>query len=83
MQTETVIKPFTGSNPYDNIYEHDLKTDSVKVTICNNSHCDDTTDRTYVTVDTMYGDDIHINQVDGWISINGTRIQLKGHREGK
>ena len=28
-------------------------------------------------------DEVHINQVDGWVSVNGTKIQLKGHREGK
>ena len=58
-------------------------TDSVDIHICNNSHCNDTTDRTWVAIKTMYGDNININQVDGWVSVNGTKIQLKGHREGK
>ena len=82
MKTKTEIKPFNG-NPNDAVYEHKLTTDSVEINICNNSHCNDRTDRTYVIVNTMYADDIHINQVDGWVSINGTKIQLKGHREGK
>ena len=82
MKTSTVIKPLS-SNPNDNVYGHDLTTDSVDIHICNNSHCNDTTDRTWVAIKTMYGDNININQVDGWVSVNGTKIQLKGHREGK
>ena len=62
------------------IYSHDLQTDSILINVCNTSHCDDRTDRTSVTVKTMYGDYILINQLEGWISINGTKIQLKGSR---
>jgi hypothetical protein len=85
MKTSTIIAPFSGDegNPNKNVYSHTLETGSIKIDIANNSHCDDNTDRTYTMIKTMYGDDIHVNQVDGWVSINGTRIQLKGHREGK
>ena len=61
-------------------YSHDLQTDSVLINVSNNSHCDDSCDRTYITVKTMYGDLIHINQLGGYISINGTRVDLKGSR---
>ena len=62
-------------------YSHDLQTDSVLINITSNLHCDGSGDRTYITVKTMYGDLIHINQLSGYISINGTRVALKGSRK--
>ena len=80
MKTSTIIKPLDSRSSYENMYSHDLVTDSIDINVCNNCHCDDTTDRTFVMIKTMYGDSILINQVDGHISINGTKIQLKGRR---
>jgi len=79
VKTKTELITSRENNDGRNVqYEHTIKTDSILIDIGNNSHCNDRTDRTYVHIDTMYGDVISINQVAGWISVNGTVIALKG-----
>ena len=77
MNTETNIK--TEGN---RAYEHIVSTDSVQVTLINNSSSEQmNVDKTYVEVLTNNGDEIKISQVGRYVIVNGHRINL--NKDGK
>ena len=80
MLQETTIKTkdtLTGKNY---VYEYRVKTDSADIFLCSNTTSDCSTDKTHIMITTLNGDSILIDQHQQTISINGTKIQLKGDK---
>ena len=74
MKTQTIYKTKdTAKN--NETYQHNIKTDSLDLTICNNSDSS-REDKTYLHIETENGNNIVINQLDNFIAINGNRINL-------